>query len=317
MTFEVQILGCGAATPTLKHMPTSQIVNVHDKLFLLDCGEGTQVQIRKYRVKFQKIDHIFISHLHGDHFFGLIGLLSSMHLLGRTKDLKIFAPSALQKILEIQFEASETRLSFNIQFIDSKTNVRKLLYEDKTLEVYGFPLKHRIACTGYLFVEKPRKAKIRKSFIKKYNLLIEEMVQIKNRKDVLRPNGELISWQECTFPLELVKSYAYCSDTAVCESVRENAKGVSLLYHEATFHSTLKDRAKTTFHSTSEDAGKIAAEAKVGQLVIGHFSSRYMDETILLDEAKLYFEHTELAFEGMKLIITDKENKVKFVDLNS
>jgi ribonuclease Z len=317
MTFEVQILGYGAAAPTLRHMPTSQLVNVHDKMFLVDCGEGTQVQIRKYRIKFQKIDHIFISHLHGDHFFGLIGLLSSMHLLGRTKDLTLFAPKGLQKILETQFEASETRLKFQLIYIDSKTNQRKLLFEDKTLEIYGFPMKHRIPTTGFLFIEKPRKAKIRKSFIKAYNLCIEEMVQIKNRKDVHRSNGDVISWEECTFDLEQIKSYAYCSDTAPCESVRENAKGVSLLYHEATFHSSLKDRAKSTFHTTSEDAGKIAQEAEVGKLVIGHFSSRYIDENILLNEARTYFDQTELAFEGMKLVITDKANAVRSEDMNT
>lgn len=316
MTFEIQILGCGAATPTAKHMPTSQLVNVHDKLFLVDCGEGTQIQIRRYKVKFQKIDHIFISHLHGDHFFGLVGLLSSMHLLGRTKQLTIFAPKQLEAILEVQFEASQTRLSFPIKFVDSIVKEKTLLLEDKTLEIYAFPLKHRVPCSGFLFQEKPRKAKIRKAFIKLYDLGIEEMVNIKNRTNVERPNGEVISWKECTYDDPPVKSYAFCSDTAPSPKVEDVIKDVTLLYHEATFHSSLKDRAVTTFHSTSLDAGNIAAKCNVGHLVIGHFSSRYMDESILLEEALTQFERTSCANEGLKFVLKENPGEIEIQDMN-
>lgn len=283
----------------MRHAPTAQLVNLHDKLFLIDCGEGTQMQLRRYRIKFQRIHHIFISHLHGDHYLGLMGLISSMHLLGRTKPLHLFAPPAIQRILETQFEASETRLNFEIVYHSTDVKERTLLHEDRTLRVYGFPLKHRVQCTGFFFEEKARKLKVTKDVIAEYQLQVHEIVQLKNGEDVIRETGEVLPHEALTVQPLPVRSYAFCSDTAYSEKVIEAIQGCSLLYHEATFLEDLKSRAKATFHSTAKEAGMVAAKAGAKKLVIGHFSSRYMDETPLLEEARETFPDTELAAEGL------------------
>lgn len=302
MNFEVTILGCGAATPTNRHAPTAQLVNVHDKLFLIDCGEGTQMQLRKFRFKFQRIHHIFISHLHGDHYLGLMGLISSMHLLGRTRDLHLFAPPAIKDVLEVQFKASQTRLSFTIVYHDSIVKEKKLLFEDRTVEVYGFPLKHRIACTGFIFAEKERKRKMAKETISRYQLSVEEIIALKNKNDIHRDNGEVLRSVDLTYQPLPVRKYAFCSDTAYDPAVIDAVKGCHLLYHEATFLQELASRAKETYHSTAAQAGDVAKQAKVNQLVIGHFSSRYVTEKPLLDEARAVFPNTLLALEGLVIV---------------
>lgn len=257
------------------------------------------MQLRRNRIKFQRIHHIFISHLHGDHYLGLMGLISSMHLLGRTKPLDIFAPRALQDILEVQFKASNTLLNFEIRYHATEVDCRTLIHEDRTMRVYGFPLKHRVPCTGFFFEEKPRKLKVPKDVIANNNLLVEEIVRLKNGEDVVRENGELLSHEKLTVQPVPVRSYAFCSDTAYDENVIKSIRGCSLLYHEATFLDELSDRAKATFHSTAKQAATVAMKSGAKQLVIGHFSSRYTDELPLLHEAREVFEATELAAEGV------------------
>lgn len=306
MTFEITILGCGAALPTLRHHPTGQVVNLHDKLFLVDCGEGTQMQLRRYRVKMQRIHHVFISHLHGDHYFGLNGLLSTMHLLGRKKALHIYADKGLEKLHKLQQEVGEMYLNFPVIFHDNFCQEPRLLYEDNTLEVWGFPLDHRIATTGFLFKEKPRKANISRAAIAEYRLSVSEILSLKNGNDVSRTDGTLLKSSELTMASPPGRSYAFCSDTRYSDRVIDAVNDVDLLYHEATFASQMAERATQTYHSTAEQAGQVARRAGAKQLVIGHFSARYLDESILLEEARTVFNNVMLAEEGMRIEVPQR-----------
>lgn len=306
MKFEVNILGCGAATPTLKRNPTAQLVNIHDKFFLVDCGEGTQIALRKNKLKFQRINHIFISHLHGDHYLGLVGLISSMHLLGRTIKLTVFGPPGVKEILDVNLRLSQTYLNFPLVIQELQPVGKELIFEDKTLEVYTFPLKHRIPCNGFEFVEKPRKPKIEKRTIEKYSLSVKEIVALKNEEDVERDDGVLRS-VDLTNPPPKPRKYAYCSDTRYWEPVIDFVKGVDLLYHESTFLNDKKDRAKETFHTTAEQAATIAREAQVRKLVLGHFSSRYRSLEEFLTESKSIFPNTILASDGLNIEIQHSE----------
>lgn len=299
MTFDVTILGCGAATPTMRHFPTAQLVNVHDKLFLIDCGEGTQLQLRKYKVKFQRIEAVLISHLHGDHYLGLMGLISSMHLLGRKSKLFICGPSALKEIIEMQMKLSEMYLSFELEFISTQTHEGGVIMSDNTLTIRPILLKHRIPCFGFVFQELEKKPKVSRNSIDRWKLSIAEIVQLKNKIDVQRSDGTMLLWRDITDAPPVTRSYAFCSDTAFSEHVIDEVRNVDLLYHEATFKKDLEKRAKETFHSTAEQAGKVAAAANVGQLMIGHFSSRYTDDNELLMEAQSVFPNTILANEGL------------------
>ncbi|MFM1931369.1 MAG: hypothetical protein RL226_672 [Bacteroidota bacterium] len=297
MTFDVTILGCGAATPTLRHNPSAQLVNLHDKLFLIDCGEGTQTQLRRYKIKFQRIEAVFISHLHGDHYFGLMGLLSSMHLLGRKKAIHLFGPSALKQILDIQMNVGDMHLSFDIVFHPINPKTPEIIFEDNTIEVSTIPLTHRIDCTGFLFSEKPRPPKVSRNKIAEFNLSLKEIVQLKHGEGVER-DGKIIPSNQLTLPQAPPRRYAYCSDTKPSETVVELVHGVDLLYHEATFLHVMEKRAKETFHTTAKQAGEIALRAGVKRLVVGHFSSRYNDDSVILEEAKSVFEQTACANEG-------------------
>lgn len=303
MKFEVTFLGVGAAAPTLRHNPTAQLVNVHDKHFLVDCGEGTQIQLRKFKLKFQRINQVFISHLHGDHFFGLLGLISSMHLYGRTKTLQIYGPAPLEEIVAVNLKHSQTFLNFPLEFIHTDPKEPQLLFEDNTLEVHSFPLKHRIACTGFIFKEKPRQPRIKKSTIGRLRLTIPEIIALKNCEDVTRENGRLLEWEKLTEPIELPRTYAFCSDTIYQESLVEIIRDCDLLYHEATFMHDMLERAKATFHTTARQAALLAKNANVESLVLGHFSARYRDLIPLLNEARSEFENTVLAEEGFTLEI--------------
>lgn len=298
MQFQVNILGCGAATPTQRHFPTSQLVNMHDKYFLIDCGEGTQMQLRKFKLKMQRIQAIFISHLHGDHFFGLIGLLSSYNLLGRTAPLKIYAHHALESIIRMQFEVSEARFEYEIEFISTQCDSKQLLYEDETLQVFSFPLKHRVPCTGFLFEEKPRPLNVIKSAIREYQLVPSEILQLKKGLSI-RSGAEEISAKQVTDPAVPVRKYAYCSDTAYDERIIPHIHGADVLYHESTFLNSEQERAKKTLHSTAEEAAKIARKADVKKLILGHYSSRYSNESQFLEEATPIYQPVELANEGM------------------
>ncbi len=303
MTFAITILGCGAAVPTGKHNPTAQVVNLHDKLFLIDCGEGTQMQLRKFKIRFQRINQVFISHLHGDHYLGLMGFISSMHLLGRKTPLTIYAPSDLKMIVEIQLKASQTFLDYKIEFVTTSDKEKTMIFEDKSLKVYSFPLKHRIECCGFLFEEKERKPKILKNFVTQYNLEPGQIIQLKRGNKVLLESGLEIDPEEVCTPADAPRSYAFCSDTAPSEKVISAIQNVTVLYHEATFLEEEKARAKSTFHSTAGQAAGVASKANAGLLILGHFSSRYTDDTQFAEEARVLFSNVQLADEGKTFII--------------
>ncbi len=271
---------------------------MHDKLFMIDCGEGSQMQVRKYKIKFQRINHILISHLHGDHYLGLMGFISSMHLLGRKTKLYIYGPADLKPLIDLNLKASNTFLDYEIVFKATDIKEREKIYEDKSLEIYSFPLKHRVDCCGFFFLEKVRKPKIEKEIVTRYALRPSQIIQLKKGEDVELDNGSILEFKEACKPANLPKSYAYCSDTAYSERVIENVKEASLLYHESTFLNAQKERAKTTFHSTAEQAATVALKAKAKKLILGHFSARYTEEEDFITEAKKVFENVVLAVEG-------------------
>lgn len=294
MTFRLTILGSGSALPTSRRYPTAQALNVQERFFLIDCGEGTQLQLRRAKVKMSKINQIFISHLHGDHVFGLFGLLSTYNLLGRKSTLTLYGPPRLHDIIAFfrQHFAEEVQYTIEVKPIQERNF--HLLYEDKVVEVYTFPLKHRISSMGFLFKEKEKPRNIRKEAIDKYNLGIKDIVQIKGGADFYTESGEKVANEELTDPPVPPRSYAYCSDTAYYERIAKWIEGVDLLYHEATFAESERKIAKQTAHSTASQAAKIASKAKVGKLLLGHYSNRYDDLSQLLAEAKAIFPNTHL-----------------------
>ena len=296
--FELTILGCSSATPTSKRNPTAQLLNVAERFFLIDCGEATQIQLRKYKLKFQRINHIFISHLHGDHYLGLMGLISSMHLLGRTVELHLYCPAELQEIIEIQFKHSQSYIKFPIAYHFHKYIDNDLIFEDDRVEVRTIVLNHRIPCCGFIFKEKPLLANISKETIHLFQLTVEEIIAIKAGSDLTKRSGEVIKNAELVTSVKEPRTYAYCSDTCYDERVIELVKGVDLLYHEATFLQEMEARAKETFHTTALQAGMVAKKAEVKKLMIGHYSARYKDLEPLLAEAKSAFENSILAIEG-------------------
>jgi ribonuclease Z len=298
MVFDLTILGCSSATPTSKRSPTSQLLNILDRHFLIDCGEGTQVQMRKFKIKFARINHIFISHLHGDHFFGLVGFLSSLHLLGRTNDMNIYCPPGLKDILELQFKHSDTRLRYTINYTELEYGKSVKIFEDNKLEIFTIPLLHRISCNGFLFKEKPSLPGIKKEAIRTYNISVEQLPKIKQGQDLVLEDGRVIPNKELTVQPPPPRAYAYCSDTAYNEQIIPIIEGVDLLYHEATFMEDMKPRAVETFHSTTIDAATIAKKAGVKQLIIGHYSARYSVLEPMQAEAQSVFPNTLLAEEG-------------------
>ncbi len=301
--FELTILGCSSATPTSNRNPTAQLLNIAERFFLIDCGEATQIQLRKFKIKFQRINHIFISHLHGDHYLGLVGLLSSMHLLGRTIDVHLFCPAELQEIIEIQFTHSQSYLNYKIIYHPHQYINNDLIFEDDKVEVRTIVLNHRIPCCGFLFKEKSRMANISKEIIEKYNLTIEQIMAIKQGAELVSEMGEVIPNELLLMPKLPPRKYAFCSDTCYDERIIEYITGVDLLYHEATFLDDMKARAKQTYHTTALQAATIAKKAEVGKLVIGHFSARYKNLGPLLLEARSMFENTILANEGERIVI--------------
>jgi ribonuclease Z len=303
MTFKVIIFGCGAATPTLQHHPSAQVVNLHDKLFLVDCGEGTQLQFRKYGFGFQKISAIFISHLHGDHYLGLVGLMSSMHLLGRKQKLKIFGPPALEQLIRINLELSSTYLDYEVEFTPTSDTEKILVHEDQTLRVFSVPLKHRVFCTGFLFEEKQRPLKVKRDFIEEYQLMPSQILLLKKGEDVVLEDGRIVTCDEVCVTPPPPRKYAYCSDTTYLPELAQMIEGVDLLYHESTFLESESLRAAQTFHSTAKQAATIAGMAKVKHLLLGHFSSRYRDDQLFLEEASPIFEKVSLANEGLEIDI--------------
>lgn len=297
-SFELLILGSSAATPTAKRNPTSQLLNIAERFFLIDCGEGTQMQLRRYKARFQSVNHIFISHLHGDHFLGLPGFIASMHLLGRQNELTIYGPKELEELIAIIHKFSETQLNYPIKFVHTQTANKQLLFEDEKVEVYSVPLKHRIATTGFLFKEKPLPRNIDKYKLEKYNVSFAEIHKLKKGLDAVDNDGNVIKNEQLTIEGPKPRSYAFCSDTKYFEELAKNIEEVDLLYHESTFLESKTDRAAQTFHSTASQAAQMAVLARAGKLLLGHFSARYDNLDLFLEEARPIFSNTELAREG-------------------
>ena len=297
--FELHILGCGSALPTTRHFATSQVVNLRDKLFMIDCGEGAQMQLRKSRLKFSRLNHIFISHLHGDHCFGLMGLISTFGLLGRTAELHIHSPKGLEELLTPMLNFFCHTLAYKVIFHEFDTRQTSVVYEDRSMTVTTIPLQHRIPCCGFLVAEKARPNHIIRDMVDFYKVPVYELNRIKNGSDYVTPEGEVIANTRLTRPSDPPRKYAYCSDTIFRPEIVKQLSGVDLLFHEATFAESELARAKETYHTTAAQAARIALEAGVRQLVIGHFSARYEDESILLKEASAVFPNTILAKENL------------------
>jgi len=296
--FNVTVLGCGSAVPTRTANPSAQLISYRNKQFLIDCGEGTQMRMIQYNVKHRKLDHIFISHLHGDHFFGLIGLLSTYHLIGRRSALHLYAPRALQSLIEHHFQATATTLSFPLIFNPLEDYKETNLYEDNYLFVKSFQLKHSTPTWGFLIREKEKKRGLDKSFVEKHKPGIKEIKEILEGKDYLSKDGTLLPNNSITNKAASVRAYAYCSDTAYEPSITNIITGVNLLYHEATFDNSMQDKAHDWLHSTAAEAAMIARDAGAKKLLIGHFSNRHNNFQLLLDEAKEVFENTHICEEG-------------------
>lgn len=299
--FEVHILGCGSALPTTRHLATSQVINIREKLFMIDCGEGAQVQLRKSRLKFSRLNHIFISHLHGDHCFGLMGLISTFGMLERTANLHIHCHADLQRILEPQIEFFCKGMPYNVVFELFNPGEQAVIYDDRSVSVETIPLRHRVPCCGFLFREKPTPNHIRRDMIDFYQIPTYLINRIKNGEDYVLEDGTVILNTRLTTPSDPPRSYAYCSDTCYLPRICEQIKGCDLLFHEATFAAADAKRAKETFHTTAPQAAEIAKMAQVKKLVIGHYSARYEDESILLKEAGEVFPQTILAQENLRI----------------
>jgi len=288
------ILGCGSAMPTRKNFPSSQLLEIRDKQFLIDCGEGTQIRMCQMGAKANRLGHIFISHLHGDHCFGLMGLISTFGMLNRTAELHIHAQADLEKILKPQLHYFCTDLSFNVVFHTINPRKHDLIYEDRSVQVFSIPLKHRVPCCGFLFEEKPRDRHIIRDMIDFYHIPTWRIPKIKQGEDFETEEGELIPNELLTIASERPKRFAYCTDTAYSEKIIPIIEGVDCLYHEATFMDDELLRSKQTEHSTARQAGEIARKAHVKKLIIGHYSARYNNQEALLNEAREVFENTVL-----------------------
>lgn len=296
---KLTILGNSSATPTFNRHPSAQILNINEELILIDCGEGTQMQLRKNHIRMQRINHIFISHLHGDHYLGIVGLISTLHLFGRKNDLHIFSPPELEEIINLQLKVSQVQLNYTIQFHPLTFDASQLVYTHKKFSVTSIPLQHRIPTCGFLFKETEKELKINKDFIEKENPNIEEIINIKKGEDFVNSKGLLYKNSQITTKPNAAKSYAYISDTVFDESIVPLINNVNTLYHEATFLDEFRSVAKDKMHTTAKEAAIIAKQSNVNQLLIGHFSARYEDLAPLLNEAKLIFENTLLAEEGI------------------
>lgn len=295
--FKVHILGCGSALPTLKHFPSAQVVEVRGKLFLLDCGEGTQIQLRRSRLRFTKISAVFISHVHGDHCFGLIGMLSTFGLLGRTARLTVYAPGELIEMTHRQMDLFCRDLDYEVEFCEVDTTRQQVVYEDRSLTVETLPLEHRVKCCGYLFREKPTMAHIRRDVADFYGIPVSQFGNIKAGSDWTTDEGEVVPNSRLTMPAEPPRAYAYCSDTRYIPTLHERLKGVTTLYHESTYGEDNHQKAEKYNHSTAREAAMVARDAGVEQLLLGHYSSRYEDERILLREAQAVFPNSRLTDE--------------------
>ncbi len=303
MTFELTILGSSSALPTSDKYPTAQVLNISGRFFLIDCGEGTQIQLRKYKFSFGKIRHIFISHLHGDHFYGLMGLISTRNLLGLTSDLHIYSHSDISALLQPLLNYIKGEMGFKVIFHPLNFKRYEVIYSDKKCEVISFPLKHSIPVCGFLFREKQAQPNIIKEKIVELEIPYRDIRRIKEGSGFTTKEGRYYSHHELTIPAPGPRSYAFCTDTLPYEPAVEIYNNVTLLYHEATFAEDLKDWAAKTLHSTAKQAAEIALKANARKLIIGHFSNRYKKSHIFLSEAMEIFENVEIAEEGRRFII--------------
>lgn len=299
---KLTILGCNAATPRKNAQTTAQLLEIKGQMVLIDCGEGTQLQLRKLGVKFARIQHIFISHLHGDHFYGLIGLISTFRLLGRTADLHVYGPKAIKEIITLQLKLAKSWTDYSLYFHELESAESELILDHEKFTVETLPLDHRVYTNGYLFKEKEGPRRINKVMIDKYGVDVSDMENLKQGKDIRLEDGTLIANAELTLSPELPKSYAFCSDTAYKSDLAALVAGVSCLYHEATFLDNHQDLAVKTKHSTAKEAAQVAAEAKVGELILGHFSSRYSDLNEFIVQANTHFKNVSLAEDGKRFV---------------
>jgi ribonuclease Z len=308
MTFELTILGSSSAIPTSERYLTAQVLNVLERFFLIDCGEGTQIRLRQMKFSFDRIRHIFISHLHGDHFYGLPGFISTRNLMGIKTDLHLHSHSELIRLLDPILEHLKEDLGFRI--IYHPLNFRKydLIHSDDKVEVFSFPLQHSIPCCGFLFREKQREANLIKEQIERYRIPVSKLKAIKQGAGFTDETGREIPNTELTYPPVPPRSFAFCTDTACMDELVEIIRGVDLLYHEATFLQSHEELARLTRHSTARQAAGLAAGANVGKLIIGHFSTRYKKTNQFLDEARAVFENTDLAEDGAKIIVPQQKN---------
>ncbi|PHS63975.1 MAG: ribonuclease Z [Flavobacterium sp.] len=295
---ELTILGCYSATPKVNTYPTAQVLNIKNHLFLIDCGEGTQVQLRRYKIKFSRIKHIFISHLHGDHYFGLIGLISTFMLLGRDADLHIYGPKGIKELIMLQLKLGKAWFNYPIIFHELESKESVLIFEDDKVEVHTVPLKHRVYTNGFVFKEKLGERRINISAVQNKKIDMSYYNKIKQGFDVENEEGKMISNKSITFDPDLPKSYAFCSDTQYYPECIPNIKNVTALYHEATFLDEHKHICEKTRHSTAKDAAKIAKKANVGTLILGHYSTRYYKIEKFKTEAEEVFNSVKLAQEG-------------------
>jgi len=301
--FKVTILGSNAAIPAVDRHPSAQVLNVNAHLYLIDCGEGTQMRMNQYDIRRHRIRQIFISHLHGDHVFGLIGLLTSYSLNKRTERLTLFSPKGLQEMIEVQLKITQSYLSYPLEFIVVDTTTSTEIFSDEAVSVSTLPLLHRIPACGYLFREHPRPLNVIPEQLKKYGIPFNQINAIKEGKDGVSDKEKQIDNQLLTLPAYRQRIYAYCSDTMFNPDLISLLSEVDLLYHEATFAEDKAEQAVKTMHSTAKQAAEIAAQAKANQLIIGHFSSRYLDLKVLLTEAKTVFPNTSLAIEGQTFAV--------------
>lgn len=299
--FDINILGCGSALPTTKHFTSSQIVNLREKLYMIDCGEGAQIQFRSMGMNFNRLNNIFLSHLHGDHCFGLPGLLSTLNMLGKTGEMVIHAQPDAEKVFRPILDYFCSGMGYEVRFNAINPYKSELIYEDKTLKVHSIPLKHRVPTCGFLFEEMPKQAHIIRDMIDFYQVPVKQLTEIKRGADFVTPEGDVIPNHRLTRPADPPKKYAYCSDTAYSEKIIPIIEGIDLLYHEATFTESDLARAKETEHSSGKQAARIAKLANVKKLVIGHFSVRYPDTELVLAEAREVFPNTIVAEERMAI----------------
>lgn len=302
MNFTLNVMGTASALPTTERYPSAQVLDVRGRLFMMDCGEGAQIQLRKVGVSFLRIEHICLSHIHGDHIFGLFGLLSTMSLLGRSAPLRIYAPKTFRTILDFFMIQFGEGVQFEIDYVELDMKEPQVVYENRTVELLAFPLNHRVETFGYIIREKMPPFNVRKEAVQKYALTLTEIGTLKRGEDVVREDI-VITNAEAAYRKYKPRSYAYCSDTAPFPELAEWVKGVDLLYHEATFPADMADMAEKTFHSTTLQAAQVAKDAGVGRLLVGHYSSRFPSVEFFLDELRSVFPESHLASDLLEIEI--------------